>query len=186
MNTSGDTSAYYTETINNKEIFTKEYNTNYINKHMLELYHALQHNMSSYKKEIYLGDTILDGEKIEKREISIIKLDTKWIYEASTLHKKNILITNPTYIPGKTLEEYENDIGKTRVHILCNNITQDIERKSGIMFTDMYGITPNNIKVHIKNHTAKLIITDISCNIHHVYHTGKNAVILDTLKKSNI
>ena len=54
------------------------------------------------------------------------------------------------------------------------------------MFTDMYGITPNNIKVQIKGNTAKLIITDISCNIKHLYYTGKNAVLLNELQQSNI
>lgn len=99
------------------------------------------------------------------------------------MDKQSLLITHPEYIPGKTLKEYENEIGKMRIDILCNNITQDIQRKSGILFTDMYGITPNNIKVQIEGTTAKLIITDISCNIKYLYQTGKNALLLDTLAK---
>lgn len=181
INNAWDCYDYYVEKIHEHTIFIKEYDNNYISKHILELYHTLQKSLSSYKKEIYLGECSLEGKKIDKREIIILDLSPEEIYEASTLNKKTILITYPKYIPGKTLKEYENEIGKTRIQILCDNITQDLQRKSGILFTDMYGITPNNIKVQIKENIAILIITDISCNIKHLYQTGKNALLLEQL-----
>jgi hypothetical protein len=52
-----------------------------------------------------------------------------------------------------------------------------------VHFTDMNWITPNNIKIHIKENTADLTVTDISCSIKNFFNTEKNAVVLDTLGK---
>lgn len=56
---------------------------------------------------------------------------------------------------------------------------------SKVKFIDMYGVVPINVKIHIKNNTAELIVTDISCNIKNFFHCEKNAVILDNLFKED-
>ncbi|HBB03952.1 TPA: hypothetical protein DCZ39_03560 [Patescibacteria group bacterium] len=67
--------------------------------------------MSTKDTEVYFGDITLDGEIINKRNIKILNLDPKSIYESTEIETKNsILITNPTYIEGKTLKDYEDQL----------------------------------------------------------------------------
>ena len=183
---SGDAHTYYVENIGNKEIFSKEYKKERTEKIALEIYHLLHHYMSTKNKDAYFGDTILDGTIIDNRNISILDLDFQWIYEATnTKNKEEILITNPTYIPGKTLKDYEDQLWKEKTQQICDAITRYIEMISKVKFIDMYGVVPINVKIHIKNNTAELIVTDISCNIKNFFHCEKNAVILDNLFKED-
>ncbi|EKD24823.1 MAG: hypothetical protein ACD_80C00148G0001 [uncultured bacterium (gcode 4)] len=182
----GDSHRCYTENIWDKENFFKEYKKKHISKAILEIYHTLHQYMSTKDTEVYFGDITLDGEIINKRNIKILNLDPKSIYESTEIETKNsILITNPTYIEGKTLKDYEDQLWKNTTQCICDAITRYIETLTKVKFTDMYGVTPNNIKIHIKDNNAELIITDISCNIRNFFHSGKNAVALDELCQKN-
>lgn len=183
MNNSWDSYAHYKQNINWKEIFIKEYKEKYISKHIVELYHILQNFLSNYKKTAYFGNVTIDNTEIIDREIEILDLNPEATFKANNLQKEEILITQAKYIEGKTLKDYEDEIGKKRINIICQNITKDLERKTSIVFTDMYWVTSNNIKINIKWNTAKLIVTDISCNIKNLYHTEKNALLLNEMKK---
>ncbi len=185
MESHSDSCRYYSEQMKDKEIFFKEYKENHINKTILEVYHILHHHMSEKDKNgIYFGDIIIDGQTIDTRNIKILDLDPQWIYEANEIETKDdILITNPTYIPGKTLKDYEDQLWKSTIQHICEAITKHIETITKVNFTDMYGIAPINVKIHIKDGNVELIVTDISCNIKNFFYTGKNAVILDTLGK---
>jgi hypothetical protein len=175
---------YYVESIGDKKLFFKEHRKERISKGILELYHTLHHSLTHQDKEVYFWDAKIEGKKIDTRKIHILDLDPKWIYEATNIeNKEDVIVTNPKYIPGKILQEYESEIGKERVSMICDAITRSIEMKTKLKFTDMYWVTPNNIKVHIKDTTAELIVTDISCNIKNFFHTGENVIILDTLQE---
>ena len=107
----GDAYSFYTENIGDKELFFKEYRHDYISKTILGIYHTLHNYVSSKTKEVYFGDITLDGKKIDKRNIRILELDPKEIHEATEISTKvPILTTNPPYIPGKTLQEYEDQL----------------------------------------------------------------------------
>ena len=175
---------YYVENIGGKELFFKEHKKERISKNILELYHTLHHSLTHQDKEVYFWDTTIEGKKIDRRKIHILDLDPNEIYEVTNIeNKENIILTNPAYIQGNTLQEYESEISKERVRMICDAITRNIEMKTKLKFTDMYWVTPNNIKVHIKDTTAELIVTDISCNIKNFFHTGKNIIILDEIQK---
>jgi hypothetical protein len=76
MESYGDSCRYYSEHIKDKEIFFKEHKENYISKIILEMYHILHHHMSGKdKKGVYFGDIIIDGQKIDTRNIKILDLD---------------------------------------------------------------------------------------------------------------
>lgn len=185
MQNSGDANNYYTENISNKEIFTKEYKQEHIYKYILEAYHTLHQYMAIKEKEVYFGDLTIDGQKIDTRKINILDLNPRWIYETSNIEtKESLLITNPTYISGKTLKDYEIQLWKETNQRICDAITRYIETLTKINFTDMYGVSPINVKIDIQDNTAQLIVTDISCNIKNFFHSGKNAVILDELIKT--
>lgn len=178
----GDAYNYYVENIGDKEIFVKEYRKDHIAKTVLEVYHTLHHYMSKKEKKVYFGERFLDGQTIDTRTIKILDLDPQWVYEANDREsKQRTFITNPTYIPGKTLQEYEDQLWKNTIQCICDAITKYIETITKVNFTDMYGVVPINVKVHIKDGNAELIVTDISCNIRNFFYSGKNAVILDGL-----
>ncbi len=182
----GDSDSCYLEHIWRKEIFVKEYKKDYINKTILEIYHTLHHYMYTKKKEVYFGDISIDGRKIDIRSIEILDLDPQWIYETKNIEtKETMLITNPTYVPWKTLNEYEDQLGKERTWAICEAITRYIEIISNIKFTDMYWVTPINVKVKIRGNIANLIVTDMSCSIKKFFYSWKNAVILDKLFNIN-
>ena len=183
-NQSGDAYKFYTENIGGQEIFFKEYKNDYIGKTILEVYHTLHNYVSSKTKEVYFGDITLDGKKIEKRNIRILRLDPKEIHEATEISTKvPILITNPPYIPGKTLQEYEDQLWSNIIRSICDAISKHIEMITKVKFTDMYGVAPINVKVHIKDNNVELIVTDMCCSIKNFFYSGKNAVILDNLIK---
>lgn len=182
----GDFYRYYAENIGGKEVFFKEYKKWHINKTTLEIYHTLHHHLAKQEKEVYFGDVVLDWNTIERRNIKILDLDPEWIYEINDIEtKKDILITTPIYIPWKTLKDYEDQIGPRTTQHICEAIERYIEMLSKVSFSDMYGVAPINVKVQIKDHTAELIVTDISCNIKNFFYSGKNAVILDNLFKES-
>ena len=185
MESHGDSCRYYSEQIKDKEIFFKEHKENYINKTILEMYHTLHHHMSKHDKNgVYFGDIIIDGQKIDTRNIKILDLDPEWVYEANEIETKDdILITNPIYVPGKTLKDYQDQIEKRTIENICDAITRYIELITQVRFTEMNCITPNNIKLHIKGNIAELIVTDISCSIRNFFYAEKNAVVLDKLHK---
>ncbi len=187
MNYNWDSYDCYKENIWDKERFFKEHKKERIGKSILELYHTLHHSLSNQSKEVYFWDAILENKKIEKRKIQILDLDPKGVYEATHIQdRKDIIITNPKYIPGKVLQDYEHELGKERIQMICNAITRDIEMKTKLKFIDMYGVTSNNVKIHINENIAELIVTDISCNIRSLFYTWKNAIILDNIQKENI
>lgn len=182
MQQQGDSYNYYTENIGSKKLFFKEYRNNHISKTIVEIYHALHRYTSKQTKEVYFGDITLDGQKIDTRKIRILELDPTWVHEATEITtKEHIVITNPDYIPGKTLKEYEDQLWTDMTLNICDAISRHIETITKVNFTDMYGVAPINVKIIIKDNRAELIVTDMSCNIRSFFHSWKNAVILDQL-----
>lgn len=178
----GDSYRYYVENIGDKEVFFKEYKKWHITKTTLEIYHTLHHHLAKKEKEVYFNDIVVDGRRIERRKIKILDLDPEWIYETNNIEtKKDILITTPIYISWKTLKDYEDQVWEKTIQNICDAIGRYIETISKVSFGDMYGVAPINVKIHIKDHTAELIVTDMSCNIKNFFYSGKNAVILNNL-----
>jgi hypothetical protein len=111
MQESGDSYRYYVENIGGKESFFKEYRKNHIGKTILEIYHILHNYVSKQEKEVYFGDIAIKGKNIDTRKIKILELDTQGIHKTTDLQTKTpLLITNPRYIAGKTLKDYEEEI----------------------------------------------------------------------------
>ncbi|MCF7834939.1 hypothetical protein K9M48_02690 [Candidatus Gracilibacteria bacterium] len=186
MSLGGDATKYYSKTILGEKRFIKEFEPEYLSQDRIQSYHIIHKYLSKYTKDVYFGDIEIDGKKIENRKINILSLDPKLVFSKKNKKGKDIIITNSEYIEGKTLEDYRDQIGDNIINSICDAITKYIQQLTGIEFTDMYGVTPINIKINIKDGTAYLVVTDISCNIRNLFYTGKNIIKIQELTNKEL
>lgn len=177
---------FFTEEIQWEKKFIKEFDEEYLSEDTLKDYHILHTYLGKYEKDVYFGDIEIDWEKIDNRNIRILPLDQELISTQENKKWEFIIKTIAEYIEWKTLEYYRDKIWKDVINQISDSITRRISQLTWIEFTDMYWVKPINIKINIKDWTAYLIVTDISCNIKNLFYTWKNILKIKELAKKEI